>query len=333
MLNRSRRVGLPWRSWYFAMPVVTDPRKTSLTVSPRFLAAARIWSNGRSNVANRYVVERPAISGDSEDSGTAAKRPIDSAIPTASDQVPTGSFTVPSAISPMTLRPVTAASAARVTLSAMFARLTLATDTGLPLGAGGASGSSGLPSAVSSKRLAAMVTVACPSATAWCSFSTSADRSPDRPSIRTHSHSGRSLSKSVRLIRRASARTSSQPPPRGSRNRCRWISRSKSGSIAKRGIEMPTAPNNGRSRRTGTSRVNRSNRARRRSQSGVESSSETATIDDRIPLSLVAVRHVAASNPVNCCPTARRSLALRTALFRSLTVPPRPSDASEEGPG
>ena len=53
---------------------------------------------------------------------------------------------------------------------------------------------------------------------------------------------------------------------------------------------------------------------------GVASSRDTATIDERIPRSLVAVRQVAASNPVSCCPTALRSLALRTALFRSLTL-------------
>ena len=165
-LKRSRRVGRPCRSWYLATPVTTEPRNTSLTVSPRFFAAERICSKGNSNVANRYMVDREPIRGDNAESGIEAKRPNDSAMLTASDHVATGFLTLPMASSAITLAPEIAASATRLMLSVMFARLIVVTETSCPVGGGGALGSSGLPSGVSSNRLAAIRIVPCPSATA-----------------------------------------------------------------------------------------------------------------------------------------------------------------------
>ena len=86
-------------------------------------------------------------------------------------------------------------------------------ETSSPIGAGGASGSSGFPSGVNSNKFNPMSTAPWPSAMAWCSFMMIAARPSGSPSTKTASHNGRAWSKSVRLIRRASASTSPQPLP------------------------------------------------------------------------------------------------------------------------
>ena len=91
MLNRSRRVGRSWRSVFGDTRGHRPQEDVVDGVARRFGRGAH---PGERQVEGREpvrVVDRPAMRGDSDDSGIDAKRPIDSAIFTASDQVPTGS--------------------------------------------------------------------------------------------------------------------------------------------------------------------------------------------------------------------------------------------------
>jgi hypothetical protein len=164
------------------------------------------------------------------------------------------------------------------------------------------SGSSGMsprstPSGAKSNRASPSCTAPWPSDIAWWSFMISAARPPGSPSRRVARHSGRSRSKSAMLCRRASSRTSAHVEPFGMLNLRMWNDRSKSGSTTSRGVCRPMGPSTTRDRSTGASRVARSKRCLRASQSGLDSRTRRPIMVDRITGSSVAMRHVAKSQP------------------------------------
>ena len=200
---------------------------------------------------------RPLRIGDSGSVDTLVNRAND---PAVSRTFPNSVRGCRNAVAASGPNPLTASSTVRATQPTLL-RITACMNPLVSSSTG--SGASGIgprsaPSGVKSSNARLNCTAPCPSAIAWCSFCTSTDLPPGNPSSRVARHSGRSLSKSAMLCRRASSSTSRHTEPSGIRNRRMWKDRSKLGSTTTRGVSNPVGPSTTLDRSTGASRLARS---------------------------------------------------------------------------
>ena len=149
-------------------------------------------------------------------------------------------------------------------------------------GSGAAAASAGATASRSrSKRRSASSIPPTPSVSEWCSFMTSAARSPSRCSTSVNSHSGWAGSNAAIAALRAIVRTVPGVWGSGESTRRKCQLRSKPSSTVQRGVASRAGGTTTFLRKDGTSRVTRSSRATSVSQSGRPSSHATTTTVDR----------------------------------------------------